>query len=89
MARCPGSSPGCQAEDGVGQVVEPVADFLAHHVADRRHAEAAEDAQGGPQEAGHAAPPCGRRRPGTGGRYRSLSSASWMRAALAAAPVIV
>jgi len=36
-----------QAQKGVGQVIKPVADFLAQHVGDDSQAEAPEDADGG------------------------------------------
>jgi hypothetical protein len=79
---------GCQPQDDMRQVVEAVADFFARHVTDGRREQAAGNAEKGQQVAAHAGPPCGRRRPEAGGRYRSLSAASWMRAAVTAAPVI-
>ena len=80
---------GGDLENGVRDVIEPVSDFLAHHVTDDGNAKTAEEGQDSPGTVAHAVPPCGRRRAGMGGRYWSLSAASWTRAAVTASPAIV
>src|SRR5690242_11526358 len=75
---------GGKLENGLRDVVEPASDFLAHHVADDGSTETDEEGQDSQDAVAHAVPPCGRRRPGAGGRYWSLSAASWTRAAVTA-----
>ena len=82
-------TPGGELENGVRDVVEPVPDFFAHHVADDGNAHTADEGEDNPGKAAHAVPPCGRRCLGTGGRYWSLSAVSWTRAAVTAAPTMV
>jgi hypothetical protein len=48
---------GSEAEDGVGQVVESVVYLLSDHAAEDGHAQGAEDAQQGPEDAAHAGLP--------------------------------
>jgi hypothetical protein len=69
---------GGEAEDGVGQVVEPVTYFFACHVAEGGRGEGGEESERGPEIAAHAGVPwgLGRMRPSAGGRYWSLSAAS-------------
>ena len=82
---------GSKPENEAGQVVEPAAylfiDEFAGHCGDG----AAKEDEARQRVAGHAVPPWGlsRARAGTGGRYCSLRAASWMRAAVTAAPVMV
>ena len=60
-----------EAQDGMGQLVEPVAYFFAGHVAEGSHGEADQDAKRSQEIAGHAVLPCGlgQALAGTGGRY--------------------
>lgn len=80
---------GGEAENDVGQEVEPAPELVVHELGADSGCGATEEREGGPEQRGDTVPCWGRRRAGAGGRYCSLRAASCRRAAVTAAPVIV